>query len=49
MQILIMCFVYNSAAFAATVFDHTAFVWRNMELRIAISGSYLTRDLQTLF
>ena len=35
--------------FAAMVFDRTAFGWRNMELRIAISGSYLVRDLQTLY
>ena len=34
--------------FTAKFFDRTAFGWRNMELRIAISGSYLVRDLQTL-
>ena len=31
----------NVLRFAATLLDHTAFVWRNIELRKAISRSYL--------
>ena len=37
--------VYKCTMFCRNFFDRTTFVWRNMKLRIVISGSYIVTQL----